>query len=122
MRTANVELPADLDAAPGPYVCLSVTDDGAGMSEATLSRALEPFFTTKGPGQGTGLGLSTVFGIARQAGGCIGLESELGAGSTVSVYLPRPQRSSTTSSNDRLAARAIHSSAERRSGSRARAA
>lgn len=79
---------ARLSLTPGAYVVFTVRDTGAGMSPETMRRALEPFFTTKGPG-GTGLGLSTVEGFARQSGGRLTIASELGRGATISVYLPR---------------------------------
>jgi PAS domain S-box-containing protein len=92
VRTTNDELaPAaatDLDAVAGAYVRLSVSDDGCGMDERTLERALEPFFTTKPVGEGSGLGLATVHGIVRQAGGCVDLDSRPGRGTTVIVRLP----------------------------------
>ena len=77
------------DARPGPHVLLEVRDEGAGMSEHVRAHALEPFFTTKEPGKGTGLGLPTVFGIVRQSGGSLDIESALGKGTSVRVYLPR---------------------------------
>jgi PAS domain S-box-containing protein len=73
---------------PGSYVCLTVSDNGAGMNETTLQRATEPFFTTKGTGKGTGLGLSMVNGIAEQSGGRFALRSREGEGTTAELWLP----------------------------------
>ena len=76
------------------YVMISVADTGVGMSESVRSRVFEPFFTTKEAGQGSGLGLSMVYGFAQQSGGNVVLESELGQGTTVRIFLPRAQQAS----------------------------
>ncbi len=77
------------DMPPGAYLSLCVTDTGTGMSPAVIAKAFDPFFTTKPTGQGTGLGLSMIYGFAKQSGGQVRIYSELGQGTTVCLYLPR---------------------------------
>jgi PAS domain S-box-containing protein len=92
IQTGSSMLAADL--ALGEYVCLCLTDAGVGMSQEALQRAFEPFFTTKG-GQGTGLGLSTVYGQVKQSGGNVTICSQIGQGTSVSIYLPRSEQKMT---------------------------
>ncbi|WP_375243378.1 ATP-binding protein [Sphingomonas parapaucimobilis] len=77
------------DLPPGQYLSICVTDTGSGMDQHTIDRAFEPFFTTKPLGHGTGLGLSMIYGFARQSGGQVRIYSELGMGTTICIYLPR---------------------------------
>jgi PAS domain S-box-containing protein len=92
IETANVGFgPSNCPVAlePGDYVLVAVTDTGTGMTEEVKARAFDPFFTTKEIGKGTGLGLSQVYGIARQSGGTVEIDSAIGRGTTVRIYLPR---------------------------------
>src|SRR6266851_3318401 len=93
ISTANVRLDgvtADTPAlSPGDYICIGVTDTGIGMSAEVAARAFDPFFTTKPIGQGTGLGLSMIYGFARQSNGHVTIDSKLGRGTSVKLYLPR---------------------------------
>ena len=93
IETCNVRLDkpgaGDTDMAPGRYVAVCVSDTGTGMAPDVLARAFDPFFTTKPIGMGTGLGLSMIYGFARQSGGQVRIKSELGRGTTVCLYLPR---------------------------------
>ena len=96
IRTANVDLDPDfvrvnVGAAAGPHVRLGVADTGVGMDAATVSRVFEPFFTTKSAGLGSGLGLATVYGIVKRAGGFIHVESAPDRGTSFSIYLPRTE-------------------------------
>ncbi|WP_267428133.1 PAS domain-containing sensor histidine kinase [Methylobacterium sp. GC_Met_2] len=93
IETANAWLDADAarhhDMPPGPYLSLCVADTGTGMPPAIIARVFEPFFTTKPLGQGTGLGLSMIYGFAQQSGGQVRIESEVGRGTNVCLHLPR---------------------------------
>jgi PAS domain S-box-containing protein len=91
VETRNVDYRANCpsDLTPGQYVMLSVTDTGCGIASEHLRRVYEPFFTTKATGQGSGLGLSMVYGFVKQSGGHIRIESEVGQGTAVSLYLPQ---------------------------------
>ncbi|WP_137175428.1 PAS domain-containing protein [Massilia sp. HP4] len=93
IATANRVLDPDAARAcelpPGDYLVLSVADSGTGMAPGVLAKAFEPFFTTKPLGQGTGLGLSMIYGFARQSGGQVAIDSQVGQGTTVSIFLPR---------------------------------
>ena len=88
-RTLGDAAAREIDLAPGPYLALSVRDSGTGMSDEVVKRAFDPFFTTKPLGAGTGLGLSMVYGFARQSGGQVHIASRVGSGTTMTLYLPR---------------------------------
>jgi len=87
-QACEVEAGEVAELAAGTYVCVSVTDNGAGMDAATMARVFEPFFTTKSVGKGTGLGLSQVYGFARQSGGGVRIRSGVGEGAEIRLYLP----------------------------------
>ncbi|AZV27100.1 hybrid sensor histidine kinase/response regulator [Pseudomonas syringae] len=96
VETGNQVLDRDYTATysnlePGDYVVLSVTDNGCGMPESVINRAFDPFFTTKPIGQGTGLGLSMIYGFSKQSGGHVSIDSKIDQGTTVKLYLPRFQ-------------------------------
>jgi CheY-like chemotaxis protein len=86
-HTVNGEGPVGV--APGEYVAISVSDSGTGMAPDTIAKVFDPFFTTKDVGKGTGLGLSMVHGFANQSGGGVAIDSSVGKGTTVTLYLPR---------------------------------
>ena len=79
------------ELSEGDYIVLAVTDTGCGMLREVIERAIEPFFTTKPPSAGSGLGLSMAYGFAKQSGGHLDIDSEVGVGTTVRLYLPRAQ-------------------------------
>ncbi|TDL97710.1 response regulator [Stutzerimonas stutzeri ATCC 17588 = LMG 11199] len=86
--------------APGPYLCVDVEDSGCGMSPDVQAHVFEPFFTTKPVGEGTGLGLAQVYGFARQSGGTVSLQSEVGKGTRVSLLLPRREHDAAAALED----------------------
>ena len=106
ISTSKHTFAGDADLADGDYIELAVRDTGVGMDEDTLRRAMEPFFTTKPLGKGTGLGLAQIYGSARQAGGTVRIESEAGVGTAVRVFLPctnrKPKRPSAGTSSEEV--------------------
>ena len=100
------------ELTPGQYVCLSVTDTGAGMEPDVIARAFDPFFTTKPLGEGTGLGLSMVYGFVRQSGGQVGIYSKMAEGTTVCLYLPRLLASAEPSEEMRVVNRMVQGRGE----------
>lgn len=112
IRSANTHLTAAQlkgpDAPPaGDYVAISVSDAGSGMSPDVLAKAFEPFFTTKSVGKGTGLGLSQVYGFAKQSRGHIEIQSAVGKGTTVTIYLPRQAQTEVVAAKDAQAPKPI---------------
>lgn len=107
IETRNVSASDSADAPPdlplSDYALIEVTDTGTGMSEEVQVRAFEPFYTTKEPGRGTGLGLSQLYGFMKQSGGCAAIRSQLGSGTTVSLYLPRCEAPFAPAERERLA-------------------
>ena len=115
IETSNVELDdayaaRQHDVEPGEYVCICVRDTGIGMAPDVMARAFDPFFTTKPIGQGTGLGLSMIYGFARQSEGHVKIDSEPGKGTTVRLYLPRHRGEMETS------ARPEHDASDQQAG------
>jgi len=112
IATANVDegyAASQPEVVAGQYVVLRVTDTGSGMTREVRARAFDPFFTTKDFGQGTGLGLSQVYGFVKQSGGHVKLFSEVGHGTTVKLYLPRHQAPGASSVDVELGASVPHS-------------
>jgi signal transduction histidine kinase len=89
IETSNVMLTGATGELDGPFVAIKVSDNGTGIPREVLQRVWEPFFTTKPAGKGTGLGLSMVYGFARQSGGGVSIDSEVGRGTMVTIYLPK---------------------------------
>jgi PAS domain S-box-containing protein len=107
VETANVTLENEPsrpeEPGPGDYVMLAVSDTGPGMTDEVLAKAFEPFFTTKEIGKGSGLGLAQVYGFAKQSGGGVRIETKLGEGTTVKVYLPRARAAAKVREPERIA-------------------
>ncbi|HEX2197099.1 MAG TPA: ATP-binding protein [Burkholderiales bacterium] len=107
IETSNVDMPGGEDFRPGPYVMLEVRDTGCGIPAELLDKVFEPFFTTKETGKGSGLGLSMVYGFARQSGGQVRIASRVGAGTAVRLYLPRSRNEGRAQEEQAQAATAI---------------
>ncbi len=110
IQTSNLDMDENLASSfpflqPGPYVLLAVTDTGTGMDADTQRHIFEPFFTTKEPGKGTGLGLATVYGVVKQSGGGVIVDSEPGKGATFKIFLPQTQESAVAPAADENAAK-----------------
>jgi PAS domain S-box-containing protein len=117
LETANVYLDdnyaaSQVEVVPGQYVMVAVTDSGVGMTPEVIAKAFDPFFTTKDVGHGTGLGLSQVYGFAKQSGGHVKIYSELGDGTTIKLYFPRIHASVSDKENDAAPAVAHGSATE----------
>jgi signal transduction histidine kinase len=103
VKALEAEPEADEAVAPGAYVTVAVGDNGVGIPADVLERIFEPFFTTKRPGEGSGLGLSMVYGFAKQSGGHVEVESEIGRGTTVRLYLPKAAAAAAASTRSAAA-------------------